>query len=416
MFEVVGGFLTASNSITPSTVRIRALRLFNQGNRVRNLSGFQRHRIPPPPPTHWIGFVLCKSPGVINIYGIAADNEDSWNKEIEVRLKGFARTILDEDSKNETHFLIFGPWHSVDQLPPISSNIIRSQWVGTSEVINIAWMAEIQPPNNMLLFRIANLNTSISNANWNTNYIVPPSVGFTILFELLLDIHGKSVGLMVNWTDEVIMAKLAKVRAGDKRKKALGTVDDYASAAGPKCNRRLNDELNLSFKIDSSQIRILFVDNCTLHQDERAEPQIKIEKDHLEEFEFGAGSELENQSTHTIPETMDAAGEESGVTTSEVAAEFGNVGSSSNLSPKDRRIEDLPHTGNIFSWSGTRRGRKVYEKLDRPMGNVAWFDTFTTSSCRDLPVQRSDHGPLLISTKNTPKFSPRTEKPVSLNY
>ncbi|GAA0171721.1 hypothetical protein LIER_41207 [Lithospermum erythrorhizon] len=90
-------------------------------------------------------------------------------------------------------------------------------------------MVEIQPPNNMLLFRIVNLNTSVSKANWNTNYIVPPSVGLSILSKLLLHFHGKSVGLMVNWTDEIIMAKLAKDRAGDKRKRSMGIIDDCES-------------------------------------------------------------------------------------------------------------------------------------------------------------------------------------------
>ncbi|GAA0164425.1 hypothetical protein LIER_20067 [Lithospermum erythrorhizon] len=64
----------------------------------------------------------------------------------------------------------------------------------TSEDIDISWMADIQPPNNMLLFRITNLNTSLSKANWTTNYIVQPSVGFSILSELILDCHTKSIG------------------------------------------------------------------------------------------------------------------------------------------------------------------------------------------------------------------------------
>ncbi|GAA0148015.1 hypothetical protein LIER_07567 [Lithospermum erythrorhizon] len=69
-------------------------------------------------------------------------------------------------------------------------------------------------------------------------------------------------------------------------------------------------------------------------------------------------------------------------------------------------IEDLSHSGNIFSWSGLRRGRTVYEKLDRAMENVAWFDSFATSSCRGLSIQRSD----LITTKTSSKSSPRTFK------
>ncbi|GAA0144528.1 hypothetical protein LIER_04952 [Lithospermum erythrorhizon] len=146
-------------------------------------------------------------------------------------------------------------------------------------------MAEIQPPNNMLLFRIANLNTSISKTIWNTNYIVPPSVGFTTLPELLHDFHGKSVGLMVNWSCEIIMAKLAKVRACDKRKRSLGIIDD-----------------------------------C---------------EDHSEELELGARNEHENQGTQNFSEVMEVAGADRGTTTTGMASNSGHVGFSANASLED---------------------------------------------------------------------------------
>ncbi|GAA0171848.1 hypothetical protein LIER_25787 [Lithospermum erythrorhizon] len=127
----------------------------------------------------------------------------------------------------------------------------------------------------MLLFRIANFNTTISKANWSTSYTAPPSVGFSILSELLLDFHGKSVGLMVNWTDEIIMAKFAKVRAGDKRKRTLGVVDNCGSAAGSKMKRRLNDDS---------------VGNCSLHFGDRNDSQIKIEESEMEGVVLGDGA------------------------------------------------------------------------------------------------------------------------------
>ncbi|GAA0153810.1 hypothetical protein LIER_11964 [Lithospermum erythrorhizon] len=63
-------------------------------------------------------------------------------------------------------------------------------------------------------------------------------------------------------------------------------------------------------------------------------------------------------------------------------------------------IEGLPHTRCNFSWSGVRKGVLIYEKLDHAMGNYEWLNTFSTSSCVGLPIQKSDHGPLIISTKN----------------
>ncbi|GAA0158523.1 hypothetical protein LIER_38669 [Lithospermum erythrorhizon] len=234
-------------------------------------------------------------------------------------------------------------------------------------------MAEIQPPNNMLLFRIANLNLTISKANWSTSYTVPPSVGFTILSELLLDFHGKSVGLMVNWTDEIIMAKLAKVRAGDKRKISL-------------------------------------VESRSLQFGDKYESQIKIEENEMEGFKLGDEAGLKIRALISTQIQWLLQGRRARSLPVEWKLTMVMRAFPCIYPLKIRGIEDLPHTGNQFSWSGTRRGRKVYEKLDRAMGNVTWFDFFTTSSCRGLPIQRSDHGPLLISTKKIPNTSPHSFK------
>ncbi|GAA0165787.1 hypothetical protein LIER_21101 [Lithospermum erythrorhizon] len=52
-----------------------------------------------------------------------------------------------------------------------------------------------------------------------------------------------------------------------------------------------------------------------------------------------------------------------------------------------------------YSWSGSRKNRKISEKLDRAMANFDWNLSFPNSFCNGLPIQRSDHGPLIISTK-----------------
>ncbi|GAA0169242.1 hypothetical protein LIER_23769 [Lithospermum erythrorhizon] len=60
-----------------------------------------------------------------------------------------------------------------------------------------------------------------------------------------------------------------------------------------------------------------------------------------------------------------------------------------------------------------RNDNLIYEKLDQAMGNYEWLDSFSTSSCVGLPIQRSDHGPLIISTKNDKSSVPR---PFRLEY
>ncbi|GAA0149288.1 hypothetical protein LIER_36901 [Lithospermum erythrorhizon] len=63
-------------------------------------------------------------------------------------------------------------------------------------------------------------------------------------------------------------------------------------------------------------------------------------------------------------------------------------------------IVDLPHTGCKFSLSGIRRGISIFEKMNKAMSSFEWSTMFPSSSCQGLPIQRSDHGPILISTKN----------------
>ncbi|GAA0187047.1 hypothetical protein LIER_34335 [Lithospermum erythrorhizon] len=44
-------------------------------------------------------------------------------------------------------------------------------------------------------------------------------------------------------------------------------------------------------------------------------------------------------------------------------------------------IEDLSHTRCKCSWSGTRRGITIFEKLDRAMRNYEWAFSFPSSTC-----------------------------------
>ncbi|GAA0154520.1 hypothetical protein LIER_37903 [Lithospermum erythrorhizon] len=52
-------------------------------------------------------------------------------------------------------------------------------------------------------------------------------------------------------------------------------------------------------------------------------------------------------------------------------------------------IEDLPHTGCKFSWSGIKSDITIFEKLDRAMGNYEVASSFPSSICQGLPIQRS---------------------------
>ncbi|GAA0149972.1 hypothetical protein LIER_37037 [Lithospermum erythrorhizon] len=246
--------LTVLNSITPSIARIKVLHLFTLGSLDQVLNGSQRHQISLP------------RSGLVLFFANHTELSAFMVLQLTVKIPGTKKLKID------SKFLPKPFWMKKAKMIPISSYLARG----------ILWSNF--HPSLQTLFEvngIANLNTSVSKANWNTNYIVAPSVGFTILSELLLDFHGKSVGLMANWTDKIVMAKLAKVRAGDKRKIYLGIIDDYGSVAGPKTKRRLNDGSGPSHKIDISHIRTLNVEISDLDQAARVNPLIKIEEEPL---------------------------------------------------------------------------------------------------------------------------------------
>ncbi|KAF7134864.1 hypothetical protein RHSIM_Rhsim08G0012400 [Rhododendron simsii] len=60
---------------------------------------------------------------------------------------------------------------------------------------------------------------------------------------------------------------------------------------------------------------------------------------------------------------------------------------------------DIPSFGVNFTWSNNRNAEFVtFEKLDRAMGNSLWNQIFTSASLSILPIQRSDHSPIILDT------------------
>lgn len=56
---------------------------------------------------------------------------------------------------------------------------------------------------------------------------------------------------------------------------------------------------------------------------------------------------------------------------------------------------DIKHSGNSFSWRGTRYIHFIKSRLDRSMANCAWSEAFPTGRCRYLRFEGSDHRPLV---------------------
>ena len=58
---------------------------------------------------------------------------------------------------------------------------------------------------------------------------------------------------------------------------------------------------------------------------------------------------------------------------------------------------DLNYSGNKFTWSRTYlNGRMVWERLDRAVGSVDWYDLFPATCVHSLTCVSSDHSPICI--------------------
>ncbi|GMP57025.1 hypothetical protein CsSME_00021283 [Camellia sinensis var. sinensis] len=63
------------------------------------------------------------------------------------------------------------------------------------------------------------------------------------------------------------------------------------------------------------------------------------------------------------------------------------------------KLVDLPSQGVWYTWCNNRKESEVvYEHLDKALASSSWTATFSHFSLVTLPIQRSDHSPLLLDT------------------
>lgn len=65
-------------------------------------------------------------------------------------------------------------------------------------------------------------------------------------------------------------------------------------------------------------------------------------------------------------------------------------------------------SGQKFTWMNKRDGEDfVMERLDRAFASVDWVNAYPGYSLRNLPIVRSDHGPILLDFEITQAFRQR---------
>lgn len=70
-------------------------------------------------------------------------------------------------------------------------------------------------------------------------------------------------------------------------------------------------------------------------------------------------------------------------------------------------LHELPVTGGVYTWTGVRRGGRVWKKLDRLLFNAAWLSSFSGCSVEVLSRATSDHSPLVLKASFKMHSGPR---------
>ncbi|KAF5453767.1 hypothetical protein F2P56_023488 [Juglans regia] len=77
----------------------------------------------------------------------------------------------------------------------------------------------------------------------------------------------------------------------------------------------------------------------------------------------------------------------------------------------DCGLVDMGYIGSKFTWCNKREGYEVTKyRLDRALVNEAWLNLFVLNQVFVLPVQCSDHNPILIQCTNPAPFETPKQK------
>ena len=69
---------------------------------------------------------------------------------------------------------------------------------------------------------------------------------------------------------------------------------------------------------------------------------------------------------------------------------------------------DLSASSQRFTWMNKREDEDfVMERLDRAFGSVEWVNQYPFYSLKNLPIVRSDHGPILLDLEVQTPFRKR---------
>lgn len=77
----------------------------------------------------------------------------------------------------------------------------------------------------------------------------------------------------------------------------------------------------------------------------------------------------------------------------------------------DLELCELASTSQKFTWMNKKNEEDfVMERLDKAFASVDWVNTYPNYGLRNLPIIRSDHGPIILEFECLQQFRKRPFK------
>ncbi|GAA0171607.1 hypothetical protein LIER_25597 [Lithospermum erythrorhizon] len=178
-------------------------------------------------PLFYVGFVICKSPSLIFIYGVVSQSVDNWNRKVEEKIIEFSCLLHGEDEKDNSHFLIFGPWTNLNEFPSKIKNLLQNRCISGSFDLRPRWILALDAPLHGLLAKVHTFFSTLCKTNWNLDQSLQTSVGFFLLSDLILHHSFLCVGQISDWTEEIEMTERNQILVGGKRSRVSEVLDSY---------------------------------------------------------------------------------------------------------------------------------------------------------------------------------------------
>ncbi|CAI9090173.1 OLC1v1024894C1 [Oldenlandia corymbosa var. corymbosa] len=77
----------------------------------------------------------------------------------------------------------------------------------------------------------------------------------------------------------------------------------------------------------------------------------------------------------------------------------GNIHTIKTTNSDYEELQEIPFTGNTFTWCNNRKGdKRIVERLDQAFATPGWLAKFPWANVVNMPILTSDHDPMILKT------------------